>query len=219
MKGYPVFLIGLEGRRSIVVGGGPEARRKIDGLLENDAAITVIAQTVTEEIEALAAEGKLSWVRRGYRRGDLDGAFLVIAADQPAATNEQIWEESRAAGCLVNVMDDTEHCNFIAGSVVRRGALTVAISTNGCAPALAVRLRQRLERELGEEYGTFLELLSGLRGPMRRHHPDFDTRRELWYALVDSEILDDLRRGRHDRARRRAEQIVGGEPEKRRACY
>jgi siroheme synthase-like protein len=139
----------------------------------------------------------------------LKGACLVIAAEQEPATRSCIWEEARSEKALVNVTDDVEHCNFIAGSVVRRGRLTIAVSTNGCAPALAVRMRERLERELGPEYGEFLELLSSLREGMARQNSSFETRRELWYRLVDSDILDHLRAGRRELAQGTVEQILG----------
>ncbi len=209
MKGYPLFLIGLEKRRCVVVGGGREAERKIEGLLECDAATTVIARDVTDRIRSLATEGRLIWIARNYRSGDLKHAFLVIAERRDRATNIRIWNEAQSEGALVNVMDDVEHCDFIAGSVIRRGPLTVAISTGGCAPALAVRLRERLQRELGPEYATFLEMMRALREPMIRRYPDFDERRARWYALVDSDIIEHLRAGRTELARALLEQLIG----------
>ncbi len=209
MKGYPLFLVGLEKRRCVVLGGGPEAQRKVEGLLECDAATTVIARDATDRIRALAADQRLTWIERDYRRGDLRGAFLVIAERRDRAVNSRIWDEAQAAGALLNIMDDVEHCDFIAGSVIRRGPLTVAVSTGGCAPALAVRLRERLQRELGPEYATFLEMLRALREPMIRRYPDFDERRTRWYELVDSDVLELLRAGRTELARGRLEQLVG----------
>jgi len=213
VKGYPVFLIGLDRRRCVVVGGDGEAERKVEGLLECDAAVTVIASRVTDRVRTLAFERRVIWLRRDYRAGDLKGAWLVIAAGQGPATRSCIWEEARAEQALVNVTDDVEHCNFIAGSIVRRGPLTIAVSTNGCAPALAVRMREWLERELGPEYGEFLELLSSLREDVARRYSSFESRRELWYRLVDSDVLDHLRSGRRDLAEGRIEQILG-EPER-----
>ncbi len=133
---------------------------------------------------------------------------MVIVEGREAGVNGRTWEEAQAEGTLINVMDDTEHCNFIAGSVLRQGALTVALSTSGCAPALAVRLRERLQRELGPEYAAFLELMSELRKPLAERYTDFEERRALWYELVDSDIIDHLRAGRPDLARQSAERIV-----------
>ena len=209
MKGYPLFLIGLEKRRCVVVGGGREAERKVEGLVECDAAPIVIAREVTDRIRSLAAQRRLTWIERDYRRGDLKGAFLVIAERRDSETNSRIWNEAQSEGAVVNVMDDVEHCDFIAGSVVRRGPLTVAISTGGCAPALAVRLREWLQRELGPEYATFLEMMRTVREPMARRYADFDERRTRWYELVDSDIIEHLRAGRTEVARGRLAQLIG----------
>jgi siroheme synthase-like protein len=212
VKAYPVFLVGLDRRTCLVVGGGREAERKVEGLLECDAAVRVIAARVTARIRELAEARKIEWLPREYRDGDLAGSFLVIAAEQDTATSERIWDEARRCGVLANVMDDAERCSFIAGSVLRRGPLTVAISTSGCAPALAVRLRQQLERELGPEYADLLELLRELREPLARRHPDFEARRSAAYALVDSDVLRHLREGRPDRARTLALELAGIAP-------
>ena len=208
MKPYPLFLIGLEERRCVVIGGGPEAEYKVKGLLACDASVTLIAAEVTETLERHAEKGRLGWIRRDYQCGDLRAAFLVIATPADPETNARIYREAEEEGALVNVMDDTQHCNFIAGSVVRRGPLVVSISTSGCAPALAVRLRERFEREFGPEYADFLELLAELRDPLAGAVPEFEQRRALWYRLVDSDVLDLFRAGQRQRARERVGEIV-----------
>lgn len=209
MKGYPIFLIDLDKKRCVVVGGGREAERKVEGLLDCAAAVTVISAGVTGRLRGWAEAGRLIWLERDYRAGDLRGAFLVIAAGYDAALNRCVWQEAGAERALINVVDDPPHSNFIAGSVVRQGPLTIAISTGGCAPALAVRLRQRFEREFGPEYAAFLELMRELRAPLLQREPDFQTRRALWYELVDSDILHWLRQERPDLARQRIAAIVG----------
>ena len=211
MKGYPVFLIGLEQRRCIVIGGGEEARRKVEGLLECDAAVTVISKRLGAELQGWAAEGRIAWIARGYEAGDLRGAFVVISTLRGGETNARIWEEANAERVLVNVADDPPHCNFIAGSVMRQGLLTIALSTNGAAPTLAVRLREQMQRELGPEYATFLEWMQALRGPMAARYPDFEERKARWYALVDSDVLELLRAGEGEKARRRIEEVTGVE--------
>lgn len=209
MKTYPVFLVGLAGRRCVVIGGDEEAHRKVLGLLEHDAAVTVIHPDLVPALYTWAQEGRIAWLQRTYQTGDLRGAHLVIATGKDPSTNDAIWQEAENERVLVNAVDDVAHCSFIAGSVVRRGALTIAISTGGCAPALAVRLRERLMRELGPEYAEFLELMEALREPLAQTYPDFETRRALWYALVDSDILDHLRAGRPEVARQRLIEVTG----------
>lgn len=208
MKPYPIFLVGLARRTCVVIGGGAEAERKTVGLLDCDAAVRLIAGDVTPALGTLAEAGRIAWEPRAYREGDLAGAFLVIVAETDPRIVHAAWGEAQTRGIPINAVDDVEHCSFIAGSVVRRGALTVAISTAGAAPALAVRLRERIERELGPEYAAFLELAEELREPLARHLPDFQTRREAWYRLVDSDVLELLREGRTEQARERALAIL-----------
>jgi siroheme synthase-like protein len=208
VKTYPVFLIGLENRRCVVLGGGSEAERKIEGLLDAGAAVTVVAAAITPQIEAHVQAGRLRWLARRYRPGDLEGAFLAFATGMTRSDNERAWREAQKAGALINAVDDVPHCSFICGSIVRRGDLVVAISTGGTAPALAVRLREALERQFGDEYGDFLALLAELRARLAERVPDSAERRALWYELVDSGALADLRDGVPKRARKRLETLV-----------
>jgi len=203
VKVYPRFLTGLDRRRCIVVGSDHEAERKIEGLLEVDADVTAIGPALSA-----ALQPRVRWIDRDYRPGDLRGAFLVIASPSCARDHEAIHGEAEREGALINVMDDVAHCNCVAGSVLRRGPLTVSISTGGAAPVLAVRLRQRLELELGPEYSEFLELVEPFRDEIATRVPQFERRRELWYRLVDSDLLEHLRQGRRDEARKRLEALI-----------
>ena len=211
MNPYPLFLVGLERRACYVVGGDEEAERKARGLLEREARVTVIAPDAVPGLHELARLGRLRLIERRYRDGDLADAFLVIATPACDATvREEVYRESERVRALVNVMDDPPRCSFVAGSVVRRGPLQVAISTAGAAPALAVRLRERFERELGEEYGVLLSWLEARRERMKSVYPDWDRRRAAWYRIVDSDLLERLREGRVESARRRLDELVAG---------
>lgn len=208
MDVYPIFLTGLATRRCLVIGGGTEAERKVQGLLDAAAAVTVISAEVTEPLQRWAAVGVISHLPRDYQPGDLHGAFLVIATGREVSINQRIYEEAQAAGALLNVIDQPQQSHFVAGAVMRQGALTIAMSTGGCAPALAVRLRQRFEEEFGPEYAAFLELMQSLRDPLAVRYPDFQERRARWYALIDSDILALLREGKAALAYQRAQAIL-----------
>jgi precorrin-2 dehydrogenase / sirohydrochlorin ferrochelatase len=134
---------------------------------------------------------------------------MAICATDRIEINHQVWQEASTQGQLVNVVDDTPRCNFIAPAILRNGDLTIAISTGGKAPALAVRLKERLQRELGPEYERFLELAGKLREPLARHVPDFETRKALWYELVDSGALDLLAQGDEPAAMEVISELVG----------
>jgi siroheme synthase-like protein len=196
---YPVYLE-IRNQPCIVLGGGKIAEGKVEGLLAVEAQVKIISPELTPPLQSLADENKISYISRAYQAGDLTGAFMVICATDQPEINHQVWQEASANHQLVNVVDDTPRCNFIAPSILRNGDLTIAISTSGKAPALAVRLKERLQRELGNEYARFLELAGHLREPLARHTPDFATRKKLWYEIVDSGILDVLAQGNEERA-------------------
>lgn len=212
MPHYPVFL-DLRGRPCVVFGGGHLAEEKAHGLLAVEALVTVIAPSLSPALTALVVEGRLLHRPRGYQPGDLEGAFLVISCEQTPEMAEAIWQEALQRRILINTLDDVPRCQFIAPSIVRRGDLAIAISTGGKAPVLAVRLRQWLEAQLGDEYGRFLSLAGSVRAALARRWPDFATRRELWYRLVDSDVLDLLRKGDDAAAAGRFRDILGVEPE------
>lgn len=207
MKGYPIVLVHLDRARCLVVGGGVVAARKVAGLQAVDARITVISPDLCPDLQDLATRGEIDIVRRAYQEGDLEGAFLVIAATDDPVVNQQIWEEAQARNILVNVVDNPDCCTFIAPAVARRGSLTLAISTAGRSPALARHLRQRLEQEFGPPYGPFVELLGELRArtlaelPLPRHQA-------FWDQIFRSDVLDLLASGDDAGARRCAENIL-----------
>jgi precorrin-2 dehydrogenase / sirohydrochlorin ferrochelatase len=209
MKVYPIFLNDLHRRRCVVIGGGHEAERKVESLLECEANVTLINAEVTETLRDWAANGRITWLPRPYQPGDLKGAFLVICEGEDPAENAQVWAEGEAEGILVNVMDDIPHCSFVAGSVIRQGPLALSISTSGAAPALAVRLRERFEQEFDAAYGQFLEMAQALRAPMAERYPPFAERKRIWYELVDSDVLDLLRQGNRPAALDRIEAVTG----------
>ena len=208
MKPYPIFLVGLDKKRCIVIGGSHEAEFKVKQLLECDANLTVIAPTLTDELAFLAAENRFIWIKRNYRPGDLRGAFFVLAERFTPVEDCRIWAEGLRENCLVNVMDDIPRCNYVAGSIIRQGPLTIAISTSGAAPAFSVRLRQRMQQEFGPEYKTYLEWLQSIRPAMKATHPQFTERKKHWYELVDSDVLALIRSGELEAARDKLQAIT-----------
>jgi precorrin-2 dehydrogenase / sirohydrochlorin ferrochelatase len=168
---YPLFL-NLRGRNCVVVGGNRMAESKIRDLLEAGAKVTVMGVEVTDAIAGWARTGRVQWENRHYETGDLRHALVVVAAAD-SSTNARVFSDAEASSTLCNAVDDIEHCNCFASSVVRRGPLPIAISTAGNSPALAQRLRIELERQFGPEYFTWVKKL----GELRRHlfsDPDLD---------------------------------------------
>jgi siroheme synthase-like protein len=202
---YPVALE-LSGRRCVVTGGGREAEAKARALLEAEADVVVIAPRVSDGFADLVRRGELTHISRRYRRGDLAGAFLVIAADSDRSVRAAVFAEAEAERVLCNAVDDVEHCHFAVPSIVRRGELLLAISTGGRAPALAKRLRRRLADELGWEWEALVDVLGEVRAAALPHRPaDFATWAARWGDVLDreEELLDLLREGRIDEAKAR----------------
>jgi precorrin-2 dehydrogenase/sirohydrochlorin ferrochelatase len=208
VSGYPITLVDMANACCVVIGGGEVAARKVAALREAGARPVVISPILCEALQRQVESGEIDAFEREYRTGDLAGMRLVIAATDDPATNEAVWHEAQAARCLVNVVDDPARCNFYVPATVRRGDLTISISTGGNSPALARRIREALEQQFDAAYASYLDLLGGLRTLIRDQVTDPERRKALWASLLDSDLLDLLRAGDPQTARQRAEEIV-----------
>jgi precorrin-2 dehydrogenase / sirohydrochlorin ferrochelatase len=204
---YPVFLE-VAGARCVVVGAGPVAQRKAQALLAAGAAVTVVAPEATARVESLAAEGRLEWIAGTYQPAQLDGARLVFAATDDTEVNERIATDARARGALVNVAEPPETGDFAAPATVRRGGICIAVSTGGASPALAKKLRERIEAVVGEEYVALAALLGEMRTTVEQCVKAQNKRQQIYEAILDSDALALLRDGKTGEARRCCEQIV-----------
>lgn len=207
MHYYPVFL-NLSHRRVVVIGGNTLAHEKVEQLIKANADAIVISRELIPPLGELVNAHPLTHLARDYREGDLENAFLAISTLDDTETNARVFQEANARNIPLNVVDDPLHCSFIAPSILRRGDLTIAISTSGKAPAVAVRLRQQLEQQIGDEYARFLEIAGTLRAPLAQKFPDLETRKKLWYDVVDSDVFELLRSGDESAARERIAEIM-----------
>ncbi len=191
---YPVFL-NLRGKKSVVVGGGEVAERKVKGLLEKGAEVTVVSPTLTGTLADMAERGEIRPLKRDYREGDLRGAMIAIAATDERAVNNRVAEDGAAGGVLVNVVDDAEHSDFILPSTVQRGDVVIAISTSGRSPALARKLRTELEAYLEREVGEVAVLLSEVRAELKKRGKQVDG--DSWQRCLDlSDLQAKIREGK-----------------------
>ena len=203
---YPIFL-DVRGRRCLVVGGGREAQRKIGGLLAAGGRVTVIAPTLTRDLQRLLAAGEIDLVQREYRAGDLEGYELCMVATDDGAVNAEVAAEGKRLGVWVNAADDPANCDFILPAVIRRGAITIASSTGGASPALARRLREELEAYLTEEMPALAELLGEVRAELksRGRLPD----PEVWQEAIDEELRVLLAQRKYRQAKKRLLESLG----------
>ena len=174
----------------IVIGGGSISVRKVSSLIEAGAHPVVISPEADQAIREFARIEKVQLLERPYQSGDLEGAFLVISATDDPEVNRQVWQEARQAGCLINVVDDPRHSNFILPAVVRRDEVTVAISTGGGSPALARRMREQLQAEVGDEIGLLARIMAELRPELLARFQPGRPRLQAALQIIDSDILE-----------------------------
>jgi precorrin-2 dehydrogenase len=179
-----IACLNLEGRRCLVVGGGPVGLEKASGLATCGARVTV----VSPELHPGFAELDVEWVKRGYRRRDLRGAFLVIAATADPSVNEAVHRDAERRGLLCNVADVPELCNFILPAVHREGAIAVAVSTGGASPALAKRLRDQFGALLRPQHAELAEELRAMRPAVKKRFRSYEERRDYFEQVVTERL-------------------------------
>jgi siroheme synthase-like protein len=198
-----IACLNLKGRRALVVGGGAMGLEKAEGLMVCGADVHLVSPEVGPELEQLAAEGSLTWSKREYETGDLEGCLFAIACTDSTDMNIRIYEEAEARAMLVNIVDVPPLCNFILPAIVRTGAIAVAISTRGASPALAKRMKREISELFGTEYARMAELLNEVRGWAKGTLPTYNDRKEFFEEIVngDPDPIALLRAGDEDGVR------------------
>lgn len=192
---YPVF-VDLAGRRALVVGGGTVASRKVAGLLRAGAQVTVVAPVAVTEI---AEDPDVRWHEREYRRGEVASYSIAITATDDPAVNRQVARDANAANVWVNSADDPSNCTFILPSVVQRGELQIATSTNGRSPAMARWVRRRLESMFTDVHATALDVVADVRADVRAAYGTSEI--DGWDTVIDDEFFGLVAAGELDAAR------------------
>lgn len=205
MRSFYPIMTDLSGKRCLVVGGGRVAERKIGGLLEANADVTVISPEVTGRVARWEAEGRIAVIRREYAGGDGNGAALVFASTDSSEVNRRVWEDAVSRGQPVNVADQPELCTFVVPAVWRHGHLLVAVSTSGTSPMASSRIRDRIEAAIGDGIDAFLEYAAEYRVHVLSRVSDPGERRRLLAELFSDEALDAVRAGEWEGLRGRME--------------
>ena len=187
---YPVML-DIRNRPALVIGGNLVAAEKAASLNASGAVVTVMSPGFCEELLDLAESHTVTLRYKAYEQGDLKGAFVVVAVTTyEPELSEQIWNEGQENGQLVNVVDVPTRCNFIVPSILRRGQLTVSVSTEGASPGLAKRIRQKLEGFFPPAYEAYLHLATIARHYLRESGISYAKRDEFFGDYFSSDILD-----------------------------
>lgn len=194
---YPVYM-NLAGKRCVIVGGGTIAQGKIAALRQAGAIITLISPDATPGIQKAAQMGDVEWLARKYQPGDLEGAFIAVAATNVWHVNREIYEEADRMGVLLNVVDDPDLCTFIAPSIVKRGPVTLAISTGGASPALARKMRETLANDASLKWADLAGVLGRARKLIKEQRTVVDP--ERWQCCITEELLQMAQNGQEDAA-------------------
>ena len=184
---FYIACLKLTGRRCVVVGGGEIGLEKVEGLLACDGRVVLVAPEAVPELEALAEEGSIEWIRRHYEPGDLEKTFIAVAATDDTDVNISVYRDAEERAMLVNVVDVPPLCNFILPAIVRTGPLAIAISTAGASPALAKRIKRQIADEFGEPYARLAVLLNEVRGWAKGTLPTYQDRKEFFEGIVNGE--------------------------------
>ncbi len=208
-KYYPIFL-NIQDKKCVVVGGGNVAWRKVCSLKEVGARVTVVSPEFCPELEK---ESGVERVKQKYGEGCLEGAFVVVASTDDEEVNKKVYFDAVQKGILVNVVDRPEFCSFIVPASVVRGDICISISTGGASPALARRIRERLEEQFGDEYGEFALLLSEMRKKILSEVSDESVRREILQRVAGLDMLDVVKKKGTAEAKKKmleiASEIIG----------
>jgi precorrin-2 dehydrogenase/sirohydrochlorin ferrochelatase len=208
VKTYPIFAI-IENKPCLVVGGGAVGERKVHDLMAAGARVTVVSRTLTPALAVLASRGKIRYLEEDFTEAQVEGMALVLAATDDPEVNARVSTAARARAIWVNVADAPELCSFIVPALLRRGDLTLAVSTGGASPALARQARQELQQHFGPEYGPYLDLLRRVRTRLlseRRGHPD---NADLFHRLVNSPLREAVARGDRPWAVKLLHEVLG----------
>lgn len=177
---YFPFFMDIAGQPGLIIGGGIVALRKVEKLLPYGPSLTVVSPNFCPE---LAEMGNISRICREFSPQDVENRTFVIAASDDRAVNRQAAELCRVRGIPVNAVDDREACTFLFPALVRRGELSVGISTGGASPTAAIWLKERIGELLPENFGELLDWLDSLRDRVRREVPEERDRKRVFQAL------------------------------------
>lgn len=191
---FPAFL-DLCGRLCVVIGEGERAERKARALATAGGDVAVIGMRPTESLLEAGTAGEMTVEQRGYVRGDLEGAHVVLCIGQDEEVSRAVAAEARERGCLVNVSGHPELCNFIMPSSLGRGSLQIAVSTGGSAPEAARLARSRMADALGEEWGPYTALVAEVRALAAERSLEAPARTRLLALLSDPALLERVAAG------------------------
>jgi len=208
MKYYPINL-DINNKNCLVVGGGNVGLRKVNTLLECGAVVKLVSLQLNEDLKQLESENIITVFNRNYISSDLDDIFLVICATDDEELNTRIANEANSRNILCNIVDRPLLCNFILPAIIQRGDLVISISTSGASPGFSKKLKEKLEKEFGDEYRIFLKIMREIRKKVLNQQKDHNENKKIFEKLIDSDIVSMIKYQRFDKADSILQKIVG----------
>jgi len=203
---YPIFLE-MKDRRCVVIGGGAVAERRVEGLVAVGANVTVISPAITEGLRDLLTQGAIRHVAREYQTGDRAGYDLFFVATDNLEINAVVSSEARSLRVWVNSADDPDHCDFILPGVIRRGDLTVAVSTGGVSPAVTRAIREELDEYFHADYARFVQIAGEVRRELREK--SFSPGASAWNRALQGDFRRLIKEGRPVQAKELLLEMLG----------
>jgi len=207
MAKYPIFLE-MSGRRAVVAGAGPIAIRKAQSLLDAGARLVIVSDAVDETLISRFKNANVEFIKSKYSKNYLAGAVLVIAATNKSEVNQQIYKDCQQLEILCNVVDDPRHCDFFVPSIVKRGDLQIAVSTEGDCPSYAGHIKKKLEALFTESHGRFLDELEQIRKHIIESIGNPADRKILLGRLVDDDSFEYFLNNGPEKWQHYAQQII-----------
>ncbi|MBS3976233.1 MAG: bifunctional precorrin-2 dehydrogenase/sirohydrochlorin ferrochelatase [Syntrophomonadaceae bacterium] len=197
---YPVTLE-LVDKECLVVGGGVVAERKVLSLLECGAIITVVSPAITTMLRKLADTSLIKYKDGCYSKDDLLNKLLVICATNNQVVNQQVAQDCKGIGIWVNVVDQPELCTFHVPAVMRRGMMSISVSTSGASPLLAAKIRKQLEQDFGQEYEILLQIMVEVRKEVNQKNIDPIKRYQIYSKILNSNIMQLIKQGKTEKVK------------------
>ncbi|HSU79697.1 MAG TPA: NAD(P)-dependent oxidoreductase [Candidatus Angelobacter sp.] len=188
---YPMF-VNLIGKKVVIIGGGPIATRKLKGLIETKASITVISPTLSEEMRNLVLNHPIDWLERVYQDGDLEGSHLIVVATPDKQANQRILNQVKDWQ-WINRADGADQGNFQIPAQVNRGKLTIAVSTEGASPELSKQIKTDLSNQYGKAYESYLDFLFQCRERVKAMQLSEGEKRFILGLLLEPDLLDPIK--------------------------
>src|SRR5215472_11218408 len=183
-------MLDIRDRQAVVIGGNSLAAEKVAALAASGARVSVISEKFCKALQTLAERGEVTLRQKSYEPGDLAGAFIVVAVTNDQELIEAIWQETQQRNQPVNIADVPRYCTFILPSILRRGQLTIGVSTEGASPGMAKRIRRQLEEVFPPAYGSYVDLAALARSYLRQGGVSYDTRDQFVQDFMTSPVLE-----------------------------